>query len=100
MGYGGIGCEHYAGVVVAYGGREGGGVAGVDIPISSSRLLHLQRGDRGQNTLPSSYFDWNANIIWLEIVHLQDFITLKLKNKNVFIYVLQEQSFGLSKCIK
>ena len=57
MGYGGIGCEHYAGVVVAYGGREGGGVAGVDIPISSSRLLHLQRGDRGQNTLPSSYFD-------------------------------------------
>ena len=57
MGCEGIGCEHYAGVVVAYGGREGGGVAGVDIPISSSRLLHLQRGDRGQNTLPSSYFD-------------------------------------------
>ena len=58
------------------GRKEGeGGVDSVDIPITSSRLLHLQRGDRGQKTLPSSYFDWNANIIWLEIVHLQDFNT-------------------------
>ena len=51
---------------------EGGGVAGVDIPISSSRLLHLQRGDRGQNTLPSSYFDSNANIILMEIFRVSN----------------------------
>ena len=37
----------YAGVLVAYGWRG----ESVDIPISSSRLLHLQRGDRGQRLL-------------------------------------------------
>ena len=71
----------------------------VDIPISSSRLLHLQRGDRGQKT-PSPLFGMKCGYIcvgrkWSDLIKL----ALRLENEIVFIHQFQEQWTEIHKSI-